>query len=82
MAAAVYGERAEVNSHHHQAVLDPGGLRVTGRADDGVVEAAEDPARPFVLGVQWHPEVSGDHELFAAFVAACAARSPHAAAAL
>ncbi|WP_332107895.1 hypothetical protein [Phytohabitans flavus] len=23
------------------------------------MEAVEDPARPFVLGVQWHPEVEG-----------------------
>ncbi|MGW1751724.1 gamma-glutamyl-gamma-aminobutyrate hydrolase family protein [Streptomyces sp. NPDC002092] len=79
-AAAVYGERTVVNSHHHQAVLDPGALHVTGRADDGVVEAAEDPSLPFVLGVQWHPEVLGDPELFAAFVAACAARSLQGAA--
>ncbi|AYN37721.1 gamma-glutamyl-gamma-aminobutyrate hydrolase family protein [Streptomyces dangxiongensis] len=71
-AAAVYGPRAVTNSHHHQAVADPGLLTVTGRSDDGVVEAAEDPAKRFVLGVQWHPEVSGDDELFAAFVAACA----------
>ncbi|MER7202104.1 gamma-glutamyl-gamma-aminobutyrate hydrolase [Streptomyces sp. CB01635] len=79
-AAALYGELAEVNSHHHQAVLDPGGLHVTGRGDDGVVEAAEDPSRPFVLGVQWHPEVSDDRKLFAAFVAACTTRSLHTAA--
>lgn len=72
LAAALYGTRARTNSHHHQAVADPGGLTVTGRSDDGVVEAAEDPAKRFVLGVQWHPEVSGDDHLFAAFVAACA----------
>ncbi|WP_318206392.1 MULTISPECIES: gamma-glutamyl-gamma-aminobutyrate hydrolase family protein [unclassified Streptomyces] len=71
-AAAVYGPLAVTNSHHHQAVADPGRLTVTGRSDDGVVEAAEDPAKRFVLGVQWHPEVSGDDELFTAFVAACA----------
>ena len=32
------------------------GSRSTGWAGDGVVEAVEDPALPFVLGVQWHPE--------------------------
>jgi len=47
-----------VNSRHHQAVRDPGrGLRVSGRAPDGVIEAVEDPeGGRFFLGVQWHPE--------------------------
>jgi putative glutamine amidotransferase len=45
-----------VSCHHHQAVDRAGdGLRVVGRAADGVVEAMElDGA--FVLAVQWHPE--------------------------
>lgn len=47
----------DVNSFHHQAVRNLGaGLRVTARDEDGVVEAVEDPARPFVVGVQWHAE--------------------------
>lgn len=50
----------QVNSTHHQAILDPGALRITGRAPDGVVEVAEHPAHPFALGVQWHPELLGD----------------------
>ncbi|HET8725345.1 MAG TPA: gamma-glutamyl-gamma-aminobutyrate hydrolase family protein [Anaeromyxobacteraceae bacterium] len=46
-----------VNSTHHQAVKEPGrGVRVTGRAPDGVVEAIELDGAPFALGVQWHPE--------------------------
>lgn len=46
-----------VNSKHHQAVKDPApGLIVSAMASDGVIEALEDPARPFVLAVQWHPE--------------------------
>ncbi|MFB7513144.1 gamma-glutamyl-gamma-aminobutyrate hydrolase family protein [Streptomyces sp. NPDC056144] len=69
-AAAVYGSSARVNSHHHQGVADPGRLRVTGRSDDGLPEAVEDAAKRFVLGVQWHPEISGDDALFEAFVAA------------
>jgi len=33
------------NSFHHQAVKEPGdGFRVTGRSDDGVVEAIERPS--------------------------------------
>jgi putative glutamine amidotransferase len=46
-----------VNSTHHQAVKTLGkDLVVTAAADDGIVEAFEDPARPFYVGVQWHPE--------------------------
>jgi putative glutamine amidotransferase len=48
----------EVNSSHHQSVLEPGrGLRVTARAPDGVVEAVEwTESASWVVGVQWHPE--------------------------
>ena len=50
-------ERLTVDSSHHQAVRVPGGgVLVSGRADDGVVEAIEVPDLPFALGVQWHPE--------------------------
>lgn len=46
-----------VNSKHHQAVKSPApGLAVSAVASDGVIEAVEDPRRPFVLAVQWHPE--------------------------
>ena len=42
---------------HHQA-LDRvgGGLAVTARSEDGVIEAVELAGHRFVLGVQWHPE--------------------------
>jgi putative glutamine amidotransferase len=69
--AAVMGDDAEVNTYHHQGVADPGGLTVTAWAQDGLPEAVEDPAKRFVLGVQWHPEAAGDVRPFAALVAAC-----------
>ncbi|HZT77061.1 MAG TPA: gamma-glutamyl-gamma-aminobutyrate hydrolase family protein [Vicinamibacterales bacterium] len=53
----VSADSCEVNSRHHQAVKAiASGFRVCATAPDGVVEAIEDPARPFCLGVQWHPE--------------------------
>ena len=50
--------QAEINSWHHQSVLEPGrGLRITARAPDGVVEAVEwTDNSNWVVGVQWHPE--------------------------
>lgn len=51
---------ARVNSHHHQAIGSLGrDLEAVAWASDGVVECIED-TRPdrFVVGVQWHPELS------------------------
>lgn len=47
----------EVNSLHHQAIktIAPE-LRVTGKSDDGVIEAVESSERRFLIAVQWHPE--------------------------
>jgi putative glutamine amidotransferase len=51
------GDSCEVNSRHHQAVKDVArGFTVSATAPDGIVEAIEDPAAEFCLGVQWHPE--------------------------
>jgi putative glutamine amidotransferase len=73
------GDTLEINSFHHQAVDVLGaGLRVVARAADGTVEAVEDPAHPFVLGVQWHAETltrRPEHgALFAALVEAAGAQ--------
>ena len=65
-----------VNSRHHQAVSSVGGgLLVSARTDDGLIEALEHASRRFCIGVQWHPETleaSHRERLFGAFVAACA----------
>jgi putative glutamine amidotransferase len=51
----------DIHSHHHQGVAEVGeGLVVSARADDGSVEALEDPAQPFCLAVLWHPEEAPD----------------------
>ena len=54
------GPEVNVNSLHHQAVATVApSLRVAGRAPDGVIEAVEDSVAPFVVGLQWHPEMLG-----------------------
>ena len=57
--------QAQVNSSHHQSVLEPGrGLRITALAPDGVVEAVEWTGDDnWVVGVQWHPERMPQDEL-------------------
>lgn len=49
-----------VNSNHHQAVNRlADGLQILAKSEDGLTEAIglSDPEnRPFLLGVQWHPE--------------------------
>ena len=63
--AELLGEHAPVKSHHHQGFGQVGdGLRVAAHAEDGTIEAVEDPARRFALGVLWHPEAGEDMRLF------------------
>ena len=72
-----------VNSFHHQAPDRIGtGLEVVARAPDGVVEAIEDPDRPFCLGVQWHAELMAERALEAQLFSAFVEASAHAAAAI
>ena len=70
--------RLPVNSAHHQAAERvASGVVVSAVAEDGVIEAIEDPSRRFCLGVQWHPEYrisAGDTGILEAFVAMAAQR--------
>lgn len=77
MAHIADTERFPVNSIHHQALKQLGqGVRIIGRAKDGIVEAIEVDGYRFVMGVQFHPEeiyqqVKSCAKLFQAFVEAC-----------
>jgi putative glutamine amidotransferase len=57
-------EQSSVNSHHHQAIDSIGrDLIATAWSTDGLVEALEDPrAQPFVMTVQWHPEIGWEND--------------------
>jgi putative glutamine amidotransferase len=47
-----------VNALHHQSVDRLGrGLRVVAQDEIGIVQAIESETAPFLIGVQWHPEL-------------------------
>jgi len=67
-----------VNSSHHQAIAKVGkNLKAIAWAKDGIIEAVQDTRKDrFVLGVQWHPELTSSHdhisqEIFELFVKTC-----------
>jgi putative glutamine amidotransferase len=70
----------ETYSGHHQAVkqIAPG-LQVVATAPDAIVEALELPGHPWLIAVQWHPEVTAASDptqqaIFDALVQAAAER--------
>ena len=63
--ASLLGAGLAVKSHHHQGLGRVGeGLRVAAHAEDGTIEAVEDPSHRFAVGVLWHPEAGDDLKLF------------------
>jgi putative glutamine amidotransferase len=75
LASVVAGALTSGKSYHHQAVdRVADGMSVSARSQDGVVEALEATDRPWVIGVQWHPERTLDDKnsraLFSNFVQA------------
>ncbi len=61
-------EKTTVNSFHHQAINTLGkGFFVAAYSSDGLIEAIEQKAMPFVLGVQWHPEAMQQEKQKAVF---------------
>lgn len=51
--------RLRTSSGHHQAIRALGdGLRAVAVAEDGIIEAVETSEHPWLIAVQWHPEVT------------------------
>ena len=66
---SLYGNKAEVNSIHHQAVNRVAeGFKVTAVSEDGTVEAIE---KGNLIGLQWHPEVDYEINTFKKFLNLC-----------
>ena len=66
---SLYGNKAEVNSIHHQAIKNVGeGFKVTAVSEDGTIEAIE---KGNLIGVQWHPEVDFEVDTFKKFLSLC-----------
>lgn len=73
----IFGNNYIVNSAHHQAVqkLAPN-FKNTAVSPDGIIEAIEMIDKPFVVGIQWHPEMMAAHDnttlkLFEKFIDSC-----------
>lgn len=65
----ILGKSVTANSTHHQGVSDAGSLTISGYSShDGLIEAVEMPNHKFCIGVQWHPERIGHHELYKALI--------------
>jgi putative glutamine amidotransferase len=70
LAAVTKSGSLAAASHHHQGIDRLGdGLAATGRTEDGLVEAIErivpdqqDPRATWMVGVQWHPEETAEHD--------------------
>jgi len=70
LSAVTKTDRLASLSHHHQGIDRVGeGLVVTGRTEDGLIEAIErivpdpeDPTAPWIVGVQWHPEETAESD--------------------
>ena len=58
-AKAMQAETVSTYSGHHQAIKDVApDLRISATAPDGIIEAVEHVELPWMIGVQWHPEIT------------------------
>lgn len=90
LAHACGREALRCMSHHHQGIDRLGwGLTPVAWSEDGLIEAAEADDGAWVVGVQWHPEISAAEDryqqaLFDGFVAQArlAGRQPRSSSAM
>ena len=65
-------ETIDVNSAHHQAIDKLGdGLKISSKAQDGIIESIESLNHKWCLGIQWHPEfliTKADKLIFTDFI--------------
>lgn len=63
LATVLGTTECEVASWHHQGIdrVAPE-LKVVAHAPDGLIEAVEMPQYPWLLAVQWHPELTAAHD--------------------
>jgi len=72
-------EKIRVNSLHNQGIKKLGkGLIATAHSKDQIIEALEHESKPWIVGVQYHPELmtkeyNEQRKLFEAFIQACIA---------
>lgn len=63
VALAMGTHQPAVHSFHHQAIDDiASDLHVVGTFHDGTIEAVEHNSATWVVGVQWHPEDTAEHD--------------------
>lgn len=55
-------EKIKVNTYHYQTVRESKYFDIVGKSEDGILEALENSAHPFQIGVQWHPERMIDYD--------------------
>ncbi len=81
LAMILSQQTCNVVSSHHQAIQKAApSLQVVAHAPDGTIEAVEMPEHPWLVGVQWHPELSAatdgtQQRLFNALVTAAIEQS-------
>ena len=55
-------EEIMVNSFHNYHIIENNNLKISSRSSDGIFESIEVPNKKFIIGIQWHPEISYDFD--------------------